>query len=159
VVTLIEILSPANKQPGADQETYLRKRQEVLSSRTSLVEIDRLHGGDRGKPGREVKERVEQFDPTLEYLVLVQRSWRRGSHLSFQLFPVYLMKPLPAIAAPLREHEAEVALDLQYAFQQTYDRGPYRRGAVDYRAAPCPPLPDEMAAWARGLVENAPARS
>lgn len=58
VITLIEILSYSNKQPGPDREKYLQQRQEILSSRTSLVEIDLLRGGDRSWHGPEVYGRI-----------------------------------------------------------------------------------------------------
>src|SRR5205085_3133938 len=40
VVTVIAVLSPANKRPGAGREEYETKRQRVLGTRTHLVEID-----------------------------------------------------------------------------------------------------------------------
>ena len=45
LVTVIEVLSPTNKlrQPGRKQ--YLRKRDKIFDSRTSLVEIDLLRAG------------------------------------------------------------------------------------------------------------------
>jgi hypothetical protein len=45
VVTAIEVLSPTNKRAGMGREAYLRKRQEVLSTPTHLVEIDLLRSG------------------------------------------------------------------------------------------------------------------
>ncbi len=56
---------------------------------------------------------------------------RLGVEMAFQLFTVSLREVLPCIAIPLREGEDEVKLDLQWVFNQAYDRGPYRRGAVD----------------------------
>ena len=47
VVTVIEILSPTNKRPGKGRDLYLEKRQDVLASRTHLVEIDLLRVGER----------------------------------------------------------------------------------------------------------------
>ena len=46
VVTVIEILSPANKTQGEGRRQYEAKRQQVLMSFTSLVEIDLLRGGE-----------------------------------------------------------------------------------------------------------------
>lgn len=155
VVTLIEILSPSNKQPGDDRENYRRKRDEILTSRTSLIEIDLLRDGDRRIYGPEVYQHLRGFQPPLEYVVLVQRAWRRGARRSFQVFPIHLPKPLPVIAVPLREGEREVPLDLQYAFQQTYDRGPYRRGAVNYDSPQNPPLPETLRPWASELIRRA----
>ena len=45
LVTVIELLSPANKQPGSDREQYLAKRMELLNGPVHLVEIDLLRGG------------------------------------------------------------------------------------------------------------------
>ncbi|MEB3269586.1 MAG: DUF4058 family protein [Leptolyngbya sp.] len=44
VVTVIEVLSPANKR-GEGRAQYEAKRQQVLASQTHLVEIDLLRGG------------------------------------------------------------------------------------------------------------------
>ncbi len=154
VVTLIEILSPSNKQPGDDRDRYARKRDEVLTSRTSLIEIDLLRNGDRRIFGPDVYQRLTAFHPPLDYLSLVQRAWRRGARLSFQLFPIHQPKPLPVIVVPLREGEREVPLDLQFAFQQTYDRGPYQRGAINYAASPNHSLPENLGHWASELIRD-----
>ena len=48
VVTVIEILSPANKRPGAEgADAYERKRRDILRSEIHLLEIDLLRGGRR----------------------------------------------------------------------------------------------------------------
>ena len=46
VITVIEILSPANKT-GRGRQEYEKKRQEIFRSETNLVEIDLLR---QGKP-------------------------------------------------------------------------------------------------------------
>jgi Protein of unknown function (DUF4058) len=72
-------------------------------------------------------------------------SHRLGVEMAYQLFTVHLRDVLPCIGIPLREGEDEVKLDLQWVFNQAYDRGPYRRGAIDYEGDPEPPLePDDM---------------
>lgn len=154
VVTLIEILSPTNKHPGPDRDNYMRKRNEILASQSSLIEIDLLRMGDRDFYGQEVFKRLLGFDPPLDYVILVQRAWKRGRPLQYQLFPSRLTDSLPVVAVPLRESDAESSLDIQYAFQQTYDRGPYRRGAVDYDQPPDPSLPEPMLCWARTQIAN-----
>src|SRR5690349_17359068 len=52
VVTAMEILSPSNKASGEGREAYEDKRRQVLSTRTSLVEIDRLRGGKQMESSR-----------------------------------------------------------------------------------------------------------
>jgi len=41
VVTVVELLSPANKRSGTGRRVYLEKRELVFSTRTNLVEVDR----------------------------------------------------------------------------------------------------------------------
>src|SRR5207249_5738291 len=45
VVTVVELLSPANKFAGKGRTEYIRKRNKVLSSGTSLVEVNLLRAG------------------------------------------------------------------------------------------------------------------
>ena len=45
LVTVIEVLSPANKLPGEGQRQYRRKQQELRDASVSLVEIDLLRRG------------------------------------------------------------------------------------------------------------------
>ncbi len=147
LITLIEIVSPSNKRAGVDRRAYLRKQREVLESDASLVEIDLLRSGERLLPNAELEAYLFGLDPQPAYLVLVNRAWRRlGVEMAYQLFTMHLRDVLPCIAIPLREGEDEVKLDLQWVFNQAYDRGPYRRGAIDYEGDPELPLePDDMA--------------
>ena len=146
LITLIEIVSPSNKRAGVDRRAYLRKQREVLESDASLVEIDLLRAGERLLPHAELEAYLGGLDPQPAYLVLVNRAWcRLGVEMAYQLFAVRLREVLPCIAIPLREGEDEVKLDLQWIFNHAYDRGPYRRGAIDYEGDPEPPLdPDDL---------------
>jgi hypothetical protein len=146
-VTLIEIASPASKGPGADRRAYEAKQQEILDSHTSLIELDLLRGGQPLIGGAAVIESARGLQPRADYLVAVNRAWQRGAELDYELFPFALKAPLPCIPVPLREGEREVPLDLQYAFNQAYDGGPYARGAVHYHRPPDPPVPPELADW------------
>src|SRR5260370_41776 len=47
LITVVELLSPSNKQPGPDRNQYLAKQRALLSSTANLVEIDLLRGGPR----------------------------------------------------------------------------------------------------------------
>ena len=99
-------------------------------------------------------EAAAGLKPQPDYLVAVNRAWQRGPELQYQLFPIRLEEPLPCILVPLREDEAEPPLDLQYVFQQVYDRGPYARGAVDYRQPPDPPVRSDLAEWMKVRLAN-----
>jgi len=154
LVTLIEIASPSNKRPGPDRRAYVAKQQDILDSDTSLVEIDLLRAGEPLLGGPQIVESAERLEPCPDYLVGISRAWERGPNLDYELFPIKLEDPLPCIPVPLREGEPEVPLDLQYAFNQVYDGGPYARGAVDYGAPPDPPVRPELAEWLAGCLES-----
>ena len=69
VVTLIEILSPSNKRPGRDRNQLLAKRNGIMSSETSLVEIDLLRTGVRLWQDVEIlRQPDDEIHPTPDYL-------------------------------------------------------------------------------------------
>ena len=138
VVTVIELLSPSNKEPGADRNKYIEKRVEVLTSRTNFIELDLLRGGQR-LPIRDL--------PACDYYALVSRWWERPS---MGRWPVKLRDPLPAIPIPLRRGEAEPLVELKPVLDRTYDEAGYAYRI--YRHEPEPPLSAEDAAWAKGLL-------
>ena len=75
LVTLIEIASPTNKRRGPDRQSYEAKRQEVVDSDTSLIEIDLLRGGQPLVGGPLVIEAAGCLEPQPDYLVVVNRAW------------------------------------------------------------------------------------
>jgi hypothetical protein len=154
LVTLIEIASPTNKRSGPDRRAYEAKRQEILDSDTSLIELDLLRGGQPLVASPSVLEVAAGLKPRPDYLVAVNRAWQRGAELQYQLFPIRLEEPLPCILVPLREGETEPPLDLQYVFRQAYDGGPYARGAVDYACPPDPPLRADLADWLQDCLKR-----
>jgi hypothetical protein len=138
VVTVIELLSPANKYAGADREQYLAKRSQLLASAAHFVEIDLLRGGPR-LPLKPL--------PDCDYYVMVSRVEERPEA---GLWPIRLREPLPAVPIPLRSPDADVELDLQAALHRIYDAAHYELYA--YREPPEPRLSAEDAAWAQQYV-------
>ncbi len=139
IVTVIETLSPANKRASSDgREQYLAKRQEILQSRTNLVELDLLRGGKRlpvlGLPAG-------------DYFALVSRGHRRPRT---DVFHWTLRQSLPTIPIPLKQGDAEVPLDLQQVFATVYDRARYHL-SLNYSAKLNLPLNEADAQWMREL--------
>ena len=133
LIPVVEILSPSNKRRGPDREAYQAKQREVLDSDASLIEIDLLHAGRRILPNAHLEDGIRVL--RCPCVVLVSRAWdRENLSLGDIVFPVGQRDPLPCIPVPLKQGEAELPLDLQYLFNEVYDGGPYRRGAVDYAA-------------------------
>lgn len=139
LVTVLELLSPANKTPGPDREQYLAKRREFLAGGVNLVEIDLLRGGARPP--------VQGFPADAAYYALVSRSHRRPRA---DLWPLTLRDPLPELPVPLRPGEPEARINLQDLLHQVYDAAGYE--AYVYEGAPEPALPATEAAWARQFV-------
>jgi hypothetical protein len=154
LVTLIEMASPSNKRPGPDRRAYEKKQQEILASETSLIELDLLRAGQRVTGGPAIIESARLIEPAPDYLVAISRAWQRGPDFDCELFPIRLEEPLPCIPVPLREHEAEVPLDLQFTFGQVYESGPYALGAVDYSEPPDPPVRPRLAEWLTECLER-----
>lgn len=146
VITVIEVLSPANKRPGAGRELYLRKQADVLASTASLVEVDLLRGGE---PTVALPVECGGAGP---YRVVVSRASDRQAR---ELYAVDVRSRLPRIRVPLVRDVADLVLDLGALLGEAYERGMFAR-RVDYTTAPVPPLDAETLAWARTLV--GPAR-
>jgi hypothetical protein len=143
LVTVIEVLSRANKYAGPDREQYIGKRWELIRSRTHLVEIDLLRGGP--------KLPLDGLPPC-DYHALVKRTeaWPR-----IGIWPWKLREPMPPIPIPLREPDPDAKLDLKAVLDRVYDEGGY--ADYIYPGPPEPRLSDEDAAWAAGFVPPAAA--
>ena len=137
LVTVLELLSPANKQ-GDNRQQYLTKREQILSSETHLVEIDLLRGGEA---------MPDTNRSACEYSVLVSRVERRPLA---GFWPLRLHERLPSIPVPLRPTDADARVDLRAALNRVYDAYCYED--FIYREAPSPPLSAEDAEWARQYV-------
>lgn len=146
MVTVLEILSPANKLSGEGRRQYTQKRLSVLGSLTHLVEIDLLRAGEPmptlGYAGRS------------DYRILVSRSSRRPQA---ELRPVSVRQPLPPFALPLRPGDQEPEVALTPLLHALYDRAGYDL-RVDYRGEPEPPLGEADAAWSDSLLRAAGLR-
>ncbi len=147
VVTVIELLSPANKRPGAGRRAYEEKRLSTLATRTHLVEIDLLRGGD--PLPFHVRDYPPDASPPGDYRVIVARGDRRPWA---DVYVVSLRQPLPEVAIPLRAAES-VGVDFNQLVHAVYDRGGYAL-RIDYDDNPEPPLPPPDAAWAASLVRE-----
>ncbi|MCS6858695.1 MAG: DUF4058 family protein [Abditibacteriales bacterium] len=141
VVTVIEVLSPDNKRPGAEgRREYLRKRETVLESEAHLIELDLLRGGER-------LPTVEPL-PAADYYAFVSRAPRRPK---VAVYPWTLRQALPTIPVPLAEGDPEVGLDLQSVFNTVYDRAGYDY-SLDYRRPLEPPLREADIAWVKQVL-------
>lgn len=154
VITVIEIVSPANKVTGsAGRRSFRDKREEIGASDASWFEIDLLRQGTRtiNVPGLAKSP----------YLVYVDRTapaspsselHEPGDRRQF-VWPIQLRKPLPVVSVPLRPEDQDVTLNLQAVLDATYDRAAYDL-EFDYSAPPASALNDADAQWADALLRE-----
>ncbi|MBS1254173.1 MAG: hypothetical protein MAG451_03230 [Anaerolineales bacterium] len=146
LVTIIEILSPANKR-GEGVRDYAERRMDLMQTATHLLEIDLLRGGTRiqllGEP------------PPADYYVYLSRVQRRPNT---QVWPISLREPLPPVPVPLLRPDPDVPLNLQAAVNACFDLVGYEH-LLDYSGPPPgPELDDNDAAWVAETLRAAGLR-
>jgi hypothetical protein len=142
VVTVIEILSPVNKNVGEGRIKYKKKRQHILSSYTNFVEIDLLRQGDS----------MITLDRNIEcdYRILVSPSEQRPQAY---LYAFKLQDMIPAFTLPLRPEDPEIVLDLQSILHQIYEQGRYDL-IIDYQQEIIPALSNIDAIWSENILKR-----
>ncbi|MEM6314275.1 MAG: DUF4058 family protein [Planctomycetota bacterium] len=141
IVTVIELLSPANKRPGKDRDGYEAKRRSLLHGWVNLVEVDLLRGF--GRMG------YSELPPCDYAVGVLQPTTRR----EVAVWPVGLRDRLPVFPVPLGEGDTPARLDLQALVDATYDEAGFHRHI--YRHQPTPMLPADDLAWATNILERA----
>jgi hypothetical protein len=143
LVTLIELLSPANKHGDGARE-YAERRVELLQTQVHLLEIDLLRGGER--------IRFNDPLPPASYFVFLSRQERRPFTL---VWSIGLRDRLPVVPVPLLAPDPDAALDLQAAVADCFTLVGYEH-LLDYTAPPPPPpLDEDDAAWVAATVQAA----
>lgn len=137
VVTVIEILSPFNKRPGAQgYAAFQEKRLLMRFAPVHWIEIDLLRAGLRPA------EVAQQSD----YYVLLKRN---GRPRPLEVWFFNLREPLPVIAIPLQMPHPDLPLALQPLLAEVYTRHGFGYD-LDYdQPAPSPTLTPADQAWLR----------
>lgn len=138
VVTVVELLSPSNKDPGADRDFYLGKRKQFFTGRTNFVEFNFLRGGRNPAP---------PVIPACDYYALVIKADDRPK---VHTWPFGVRDPMPKVPVPLNSLDPPILVDLKEILDTTYDSAGYSKHI--YREIPVPPLKPEDDAWARGIA-------
>lgn len=146
VVTVIEVLSPANKV-GDGRDQYLQKQAELLDTRANLVEIDLL---GYGYPTVLARNTIITEPADWRYLITISRADRR-KHLEFYAVP--LRERLPRCRIPLRPPDPDVVLNLPAVFTRCYDVGGYDL-LIDYSQPPDVPLSEAELVWLQETLTN-----
>jgi hypothetical protein len=141
LITVIELLSPANKRPGPDREAYLTKRIEYLAAGVNVVEIDLLRGG--------LRLPIEgRLPPPNDYYALVCRARQMPNA---GIWPFGVRDSLPTIPVPLLPADGNVSLDLRRCLDRAWEESRFQE-KINYQQSPSPPLSADDSEWARKLL-------
>ena len=124
LVTLLEIVSVANRTTAAGRGELRAARAAALAARANVVEIDLLTQGDAPTP--EARAGLTGRD----YAVTVTRGAAPGR---LEVYAVAARERLPRFRFPLAPGERDPVVDLQRALDKASDRGDFA-ALADYRA-------------------------
>ena len=139
-ITVIELLSPANKSHRAGRDDYLQKRAHICRTRTNLIEIDLLRSGEPMPFATPIPHR--------DYRILISRGATRPRA---DLYLFGIRERIPDLPVPLTARDPEPTVDLNAVWQATYDRARFDL-RIDYAEEPVPPLLDADRQWARERI-------
>ena len=146
LVTLVEVVGPANKTTTAGRAAYLEKRKDALMQRAGVVEVDLVL---QGKPTLTYsRDGLPEYD----YAVTVTRATAPDR---YEIYTATLAKRLPKFKVPLAPDDRDTLLDLQAAFSRAYDLGSFA-AQIDYKGPPPPdvPLNDEQRKWIEDTLKQ-----
>lgn len=142
LITVIEVLSPVNKSHPEGREEYIEKRNQILRTRTNLVEIDLLRDGQ--------PMMVFGADAKTHYRILVSPGWRRP-HAKLYAFSV--RDPIPSFPLPLLPKDEQPLVPLNDILHNLYRRARFDL-RLDYTKPPTPRLSLDDARWATQLLTD-----
>ena len=141
VITVIEVLSPKNKQKGSGRIVYEKKRERVLGSLSHLIEIDLLRA-------HSPMAMLGEVQPT-DYRIVVSRSVKRPKA---NLYGFNLPEPIPSFPLPLLLEDEELSVDLQAIVNSISERARYNE-RIDYsQRVPPPALSEVNQQWVEELL-------
>jgi hypothetical protein len=146
LVTVIEVLSPANKV-GQGRKDYLQKQDDLMATNVNLVEIDLL---GYGKETVLARKAIITKPANWRYLIDISRGGRRNA---LEVYAIPLQERLPNCRIPLRPPDADAVLDLTAVFNRCYDVGSYDL-LIDYSQLPDVPLQESETAWLHAHLQE-----
>ena len=131
LVTLVEVVSPANRTTAGGRAAYLAHRAAAARDRAGCVEIDLV---TQGKPTLDFNR---DGLPEHDYTVTVTRG---TSPDRYEIYTATAAKRLPKFKLPLAADDRDTVIDLQVACARAYELGNFHE-RVDYAG----PLPADVA--------------
>ena len=143
LVTLIDVVSPANKTTTQGRAAYLAQRRLAQNAGANIVEIDLVL---QGKPTLDFPR--EGLD--CDYTVTVARADRPDR---YDVYPITLRERLKKVRLPLGPEDGDRPLDLQPVFARCYDQSGYAK-QIDYAADLPVPVAEDARKWVDALLRQ-----
>jgi hypothetical protein len=137
LVTLVDLVSPANKTTASGRSAYLDKRREGRNVAANLVEIDLV------LQGQPMLDYSRENLPEWDYAVTVTRATQPDR---YEIYTATLQKRLPRFRLPLAGDDRDTVVDLHTAFTRCYDQGGFA-AKIDYGRDPTTTLSEEDRRW------------
>ena len=140
LITIIEILSPANKS-GIGFQQYKEKQQQLFQADVHLLEIDLLRGGQRTFPHPDAVN--------ADYLIALTRNGQQKT----ELWTIDLTEKLPNIPIPLLPEDNDLILNLQNLVDTLFEQRCYGE-YLDYsQMPPLPKLSKDKRKWLESVIQ------
>jgi hypothetical protein len=149
LVTLIDVVSPANKTTEAGRQAYLQRFRAARAEHANVAEIDLLL---QGKP------LVECSPEDLlgrDYAIVVTRD---SNPLRPESCPWMLQKRLPKFRLPMAGDDKDAIVDVQAVFSRAFEQGHFDQ-RIDYTRDPALSLSPEQREWLDALLKQQKLRS
>jgi hypothetical protein len=144
LITLVDVVSPANKTTTAGRQAYLEKRKEAKSASASLVEIDLV------MQGQPMLDYSREGLPDWDHAVTVTRS---SQPERYEIYTATLQKKLPKFRLPLAADDRDTVLDLQTVFSRCFDQANFI-AQINYQRDPLTRLDSDDRKWIDDMLRT-----
>jgi hypothetical protein len=144
LITLVDVVSPANKTTLAGRKAYLEKRKEAKSANASLVEIDLV------MQGQPMLDYSREGLPEWDHAVTVTRA---SQPERYEIYTATLQKKLPKFRLPLAADDRDTVIDLQTVFARCFDQANFI-AQINYLQNPPTRLDEEDRKWVDDLLKQ-----
>jgi hypothetical protein len=142
LVTVVEVLAPANKTTSAGRQHYLDHWHACKSGGANIVEIDLVL---QGQPPRGLTPNTQTEG---EFAITISRTNRQETSETFNL-----QRALPRFRLPLAGDDRDMVVELHVVFNRAYDLAAFA-GKIDYKLAPAAALLDPDRQWLQALLKK-----
>jgi hypothetical protein len=144
LVTLVDVVSPANKTTVSGRQAYLDKRKDAKNTGANLVEIDLI------LQGQPMLDYSREGLPDWDHAVTVTRATQPER---YEIYTATLQKKLPKFRLPLAADDRDTVIDLQTTFVRCFDQGNFAT-QINYQREPPTRIADDDRSWLDQLLKQ-----